>query len=175
MSYSVKSIDCDRFAASVFTLLAQPRVTSSLRCCPPSISSITIDHDELFELPGYSGRAGRLINRPVTIRTKRCFWHPRTGFGEETMLGLNCGSTFKKDRLHGLSSKFPARCWLLGLPHRNESTPRRHETWSWCSATTKCERLHQASRRDKLVGSASLGMERAQVCRHHENTAKGLP
>jgi hypothetical protein len=24
-----------------------------------NISSITIDHDELFEFPGYSGRAGR--------------------------------------------------------------------------------------------------------------------
>jgi hypothetical protein len=63
----------------VFTLLAQPRVTSSFWCCPPSISSILDDHDELSGLPGYPGRAGSLINRPVTIRTIRRFWHPRTG------------------------------------------------------------------------------------------------
>ena len=54
-------------------------VTSSLRCCPPNISSILTDHDELFELPGYLGRAGRLINRPVTVRTIPDFKHPRTG------------------------------------------------------------------------------------------------
>ena len=64
---------------SVSTLRAQPRVPSSQRCCPPSISSIPTDHDEVFELPGYPGRAGSLINRPVTIRTIRRFWHPRTG------------------------------------------------------------------------------------------------
>jgi len=54
-------------------------VTSSLWCCPPNISSILTDHDELFELPGYPGRAGRLINRPVTVRTIADFKHPRTG------------------------------------------------------------------------------------------------
>src|SRR5215471_713948 len=51
---------------SVSTRLAQPRVPSSLRCCPPNISSILTDHDEVFELPGYPRRAGSLINRPVT-------------------------------------------------------------------------------------------------------------
>ena len=54
-------------------------VTSSFWCCPPNISSILTDHDELFELPGYPGRAGRLINRTVTVRTLRDFKHPRTG------------------------------------------------------------------------------------------------
>jgi hypothetical protein len=54
-------------------------VASSLRCCPPNISSILTDHDELFELPGYPGRAGRLVNRPVTVRTIRDSKHPRTG------------------------------------------------------------------------------------------------
>ena len=44
-------------------------VTSSLGCCPPNISSILTDHDELSELPGFPGRAGRLINRSVTVRT----------------------------------------------------------------------------------------------------------
>src|SRR6516225_9609127 len=63
----------------VSTLLAQPRVPSSLRCCPPNISSILPDHDEVFELPGYPGRAGSLTNRPVTFRTIRRSWHPRTG------------------------------------------------------------------------------------------------
>ena len=63
----------------VSTLRAQPRVPSSLRCCPPNITSILADHDEVFELPGYPGRAGRLINRPVTVRTIRDFKHPRTG------------------------------------------------------------------------------------------------
>ena len=52
----------------MFTLVAQPCVTSSRWCGPPNISSITIDHDELFELPGYPERAGSLINRPVTPR-----------------------------------------------------------------------------------------------------------
>ena len=60
-------------------LRAQPRVPSSLRYCPPNISSILSDHDEVFELPGYPGRAGRLINRPVTVRTIPDFKHPRTG------------------------------------------------------------------------------------------------
>ena len=64
---------------SVSTRLAQPRVPSSLRCCPPNISSILTDHDEVFELPGYPRRAGSLINRPVTFRTIRRSWHPRTG------------------------------------------------------------------------------------------------
>ena len=54
-------------------------VTSSLGCCPPNISSILTDHDELFELPGYPRRAGRLINRTVTVRTIRDVKHPRTG------------------------------------------------------------------------------------------------
>src|SRR5437879_13454016 len=30
-------------------------VTSSTRCCPPTISSIPADHDELFELPATQG------------------------------------------------------------------------------------------------------------------------
>jgi hypothetical protein len=42
------------------------RVSSSTRCCPPTISSATVDHDELFELPPM-GEAGNLINLPVTI------------------------------------------------------------------------------------------------------------
>src|SRR5262245_18523932 len=50
-----------------------------LGCCPPNISSILMDHDELSELPGYPGRAGRLINRPMTVRTISDFKHPRTG------------------------------------------------------------------------------------------------
>jgi hypothetical protein len=50
-----KSIDSDHFRSSVSTLLAQPRVTSSLRCGPPSFSSISKDHDELFELPAIQG------------------------------------------------------------------------------------------------------------------------
>ena len=62
----------------VSTLRAQPR-HFIIWCCPPNISSILTDHDELFELPGYPGRAGRLINRSVTVRTIRDFKHPRTG------------------------------------------------------------------------------------------------
>src|ERR1700751_310358 len=60
-------------------LRAQPRVPSSLRYCPPNISSVLTDHDEVFELPGYPGRAGRLINRPVTVHTIPDFKHLRTG------------------------------------------------------------------------------------------------
>ena len=33
------------------TLTRPARLPPSTRCCPPNISSITIDHDELFELP----------------------------------------------------------------------------------------------------------------------------
>ena len=32
------------------TLTCPARLRSSTQCCPPNISSITIDHDELFEL-----------------------------------------------------------------------------------------------------------------------------
>src|SRR5207302_1924470 len=38
------------------TLTCSARLHSSTQCCPPNISSITIDHDELFELPPVSGR-----------------------------------------------------------------------------------------------------------------------
>jgi len=51
---------------------------SSLGCCPPNISSILTDYDEL-RTPWYPGRAGRLINRPVTVRTIPDFKHPHTG------------------------------------------------------------------------------------------------
>jgi len=37
------------------TYFARPRVTSSIRCCPPNISSVTVDHDGLFELPACQG------------------------------------------------------------------------------------------------------------------------
>jgi len=33
------------------TLSGSARFRSSTWCCPPTISSITIDHDEFFELP----------------------------------------------------------------------------------------------------------------------------
>ena len=38
------------------TLTCPARLRSSTQCCPPNISSITIDHDELFELPRPQGR-----------------------------------------------------------------------------------------------------------------------
>jgi hypothetical protein len=38
------------------TLTCPARLRSSTQCCPPNISSITIDHDELFELPVPKGR-----------------------------------------------------------------------------------------------------------------------
>jgi hypothetical protein len=31
------------------------RVTSSPRCCPPDISLVTVDHDDLFEVPAIRG------------------------------------------------------------------------------------------------------------------------
>jgi hypothetical protein len=37
------------------TLTCPARLRSSTQCCPPNISSITIDHDELFELPLLKG------------------------------------------------------------------------------------------------------------------------
>ena len=41
------------------TLTCSARLLSSTQCCPPNISSITIDHDELFELPSPPGRQTR--------------------------------------------------------------------------------------------------------------------
>jgi len=38
------------------TLTCSARLRSSTQCCPPNIFSITIDHDELFELPIPTGR-----------------------------------------------------------------------------------------------------------------------
>ncbi len=38
------------------TLTCSARLRSSTQCCPPNISSITFDQDELFELPVLSGR-----------------------------------------------------------------------------------------------------------------------
>src|SRR5260221_3208792 len=32
-------------------LTCSARLRSSTQCCPPNISSVTIDHDELFDLP----------------------------------------------------------------------------------------------------------------------------
>jgi hypothetical protein len=47
------------------------RVTSSTRCCPPDISPITYDHDDLFELPAI-GEAGSLFTYPVTAAQDHC-------------------------------------------------------------------------------------------------------
>jgi hypothetical protein len=44
------------FGLRVFTLDARIFVASSLRCCPPTISSVTRDHDDLCELPSCEGR-----------------------------------------------------------------------------------------------------------------------
>jgi hypothetical protein len=43
--------------AAFFDLFVSPQPAralsaSSIRCCPPNISSVTIDHDELCDLPG---------------------------------------------------------------------------------------------------------------------------
>src|ERR1700745_1054801 len=55
------------------------RVTSSSRCCPPDISPITCDHDDVFELPanGGGGVAYSLI-RSRFSRTTVAIRHPRT-------------------------------------------------------------------------------------------------
>jgi hypothetical protein len=37
------------------TLTCSARLLSSTQCCPPNISLITIDHDDLFELPVLQG------------------------------------------------------------------------------------------------------------------------
>src|SRR5271170_5528333 len=42
------------------------RVTSSIRCCPPAISPITYDHDDVFKLPDLSREAGSPFSYPVT-------------------------------------------------------------------------------------------------------------
>ena len=42
------------------------RVTSSTRCCPPAISPITCDHDDVFKLPDPSREAGSPFSYPVT-------------------------------------------------------------------------------------------------------------
>jgi hypothetical protein len=40
----------------VFTLTLRSVSLSSLRCCPPTISSVIADHDDFCELPSYEGR-----------------------------------------------------------------------------------------------------------------------
>src|SRR5437870_10481957 len=54
-------------------------VTSSTRCCPPTISSIPADHDELFELPArdfwvlfFSVRAHPYLMRSSALLLKGC-------------------------------------------------------------------------------------------------------
>src|SRR5215472_13903829 len=66
-----------RSCAPVFTRHAQFCVASSVWCCPPTISSVTTDHEDLCELPCRKG-AGSLTNRTVTVRTIADFKHSRT-------------------------------------------------------------------------------------------------
>ena len=63
----------------VFKRRAQFCVASSLRCCPPTISSVIVDLDDFMRTPFLRREAGSLTNRTVTVRTKRRFRHPRTG------------------------------------------------------------------------------------------------
>src|SRR5690349_6920163 len=49
-----KSIGGSRFVWSPLTLRAVS--PSSLRCCPPTISSVTTDHEAFCELPSWEGR-----------------------------------------------------------------------------------------------------------------------
>jgi hypothetical protein len=44
------------------TLLARSCVASSLQCCPPTISSIIVDHDELFDLPAIQDSGRRVAS-----------------------------------------------------------------------------------------------------------------
>src|SRR5580704_18675988 len=55
------------------------RVTSSSRCCPPNISPITCDHDDVFELPrNWGRRVAYSFIRSLRRRTTVEIWHPRT-------------------------------------------------------------------------------------------------
>jgi hypothetical protein len=74
-------------------------------------------HDELFELPGYPGRAGRLINRPVTVRTIRDIKHPRTGC--TTLLLLSATTELLGNG--GVGQFFPGV--VLGLYSRRVTMP----------------------------------------------------
>jgi hypothetical protein len=44
-----------------------PTLDPSTRCCPPAISPITYDHDDVFKLPGPCREAGSLFTYPVTL------------------------------------------------------------------------------------------------------------
>jgi hypothetical protein len=51
---------------------------------PPLNQAVTADYSDflgtaLIRTPSSSREAGSLINRPLTFRTIRRFWHPRTG------------------------------------------------------------------------------------------------
>jgi hypothetical protein len=51
---------------------------------PPFNQAVKADNSDflgttLIRTPSFSREAGSLINRPVTRRTLRRFWHPRTG------------------------------------------------------------------------------------------------
>jgi hypothetical protein len=58
-----------RLFLELLVISVHPKLLSLLRssawCCPPVISSITIDHDEFFDLP--FREAGSLINQAVTF------------------------------------------------------------------------------------------------------------
>src|SRR5580700_8839288 len=55
------------------------RVTSSSRCCPPNISPITCDHDDVIQTPRNRGRrVAYSFIRSLLRRTTVEIWHPRT-------------------------------------------------------------------------------------------------
>jgi hypothetical protein len=75
-SYAIARIEHTSSSAHEWRLFLEllfisvhPKLLSLLRsstwCCPPVISSITMDHDEFFDLP--FREAGSLINQPVTF------------------------------------------------------------------------------------------------------------
>jgi hypothetical protein len=52
--------------------MARPVFTSSIWWrCPPDISPVTFDHDDLFELPPF-GEASSLFSYPVTAMQDHC-------------------------------------------------------------------------------------------------------
>jgi hypothetical protein len=49
------AVACRRFSSGVHLQAPNPGRVTSRRCCPPNISSVTPDHDDVYELPAREG------------------------------------------------------------------------------------------------------------------------
>jgi hypothetical protein len=91
------------------------RVTSSLQCCPPTISSIIVDHDELFDLPAIqdSGRRSASFG-PSAVRV-----NTETVYSGRREAGLVMTSPFHNPVREGLPTTHQLMILLAAYPTPN--------------------------------------------------------